>query len=114
MGALALIFIETAYRIINSYVLQNLYNSCDDVHGINLVMNLGSSRKRLLSIPCIKTVYSGGKSLKYLCVKLWNNVLSNGIPIDDIADNDISVNNIFNVNQFKRVMKKHFLHSYTL
>ena len=77
-------------------------------------MSLESSRKRLLSIPRIRRVYSGEKSLKYHCVKLWNVVLSNGIPIDDNPDNDIFINNIFNPNQFKRIMKKHFLHSYTL
>ena len=77
-------------------------------------MSLESSRKRLLSIPRIRSVYSGEKPLKYHCVKLWNVVLSNGIPIDDNSDNDIFINNIFNPNQFKRIMKKHFLHSYTL
>ena len=94
--------------------VQNLFNYCDNVHGNNLVMNLVSSRKRLLSIPRIKTIYSGQRSLKYHCVKLWNEVLTSGISIDSMADNDISINDIFNVIQFKRVMKKHFLHSYTL
>ena len=92
--------------------VQSLFNYCDEIHGNNLIMNLISHRKRLLSIPRINTVYSGEKSLRYLCVKLWNVILSKGISVNDNPNNNKFIETIFNHIQFKKILKKHFLHSY--
>ena len=70
--------------------------------------------KYLLHIPEIQTVTYGNKSLKYYCPLLWNSTVRNFIPVDNNVNNNLSIENIFNMHHFRRVLKKHFLYTYTI
>jgi hypothetical protein len=107
--------LKLVYEFYNNVLptdLQNLFSSSSDIHSTNL--KLKSVYKKLLFIPRIKTVTYGNKSIKYHCAELWNNTFKNGISIDKNVKNNVAVDQIHNVFQFKRLLKKHFLYSYTL
>ena len=70
--------------------------------------------KYIFHIPEIQTVTYGNKSLKYYCPLLWNSTIKNGIPIDNNLNSNLSIDKIFNVHHFRRVLKKHFLFTYTI
>ena len=89
--------------------LQNLFLFNSDIHNYQLI----SIYKNLLHIPRIMTTTYGIKSLKYHCAELWNDTFKKGIAIDNNKKNNISLNKIHTVFQFKRILKKHFLYKYT-
>ena len=91
--------------------LQNLFTLSSDIHK----HNLNSVYKQLLHIPRIFTVTYGNKSIKFHCAKLWNDTFkNNGIVIDNDVNKNICVNQIHNINQFKRILKKHFIYKYSM
>ena len=90
--------------------LQNLFVFTSDIHTYQLT----SIHKNLLHIPRILTTTYGIKSLKYHCADLWNDTFRKGIAIDNNNKNNISLNKIHTVFQFKKNLKKHFLYKYTL
>ena len=93
--------------------LHSLFDLSRDIHTTNL--ELKSAQKYLLYILSIKTVTCANKSIKYHCAELWNSTFRNGTAIDeDIKNNVLHVNQILNVSQFKRILKKHFLYNYSL
>ena len=92
--------------------LQTLFTFSSDIHTTNFVLN--SARKNFVHIPSINTVTYGNKSIKYHCAELWNEKFKNGITIDSEVKNNVSIDQIFNVSHFKRILKKHFIHRYTL
>ena len=68
----------------------------------------------MLSVPNIRTVTSGNKSIKYHCARLWNSFLNKVVPTDANFDNNLILGNIQNIYLFKSKLKKHFLYLYTL
>ncbi len=88
--------------------LQNLFVFTRNIHNYQL----NSIHRNLLHIPRIMTTTYGIKSLKYHCAELWNNTFKRGISIDNNINNNITVNNIHTVYQFKKKLKNHFLHTY--
>ena len=73
-----------------------------------------SAFKHLLHIPRIYTATYGNKSIKYQCPIVRNAIVKNDISIDNDTKNNIAIDEIFNIHQFKRILKKHFLYTYTL
>ena len=83
--------------------------------------SLTSVQKGCLTIPTIKTVHSGNKSLKYQCASLWNQFMTKPIPLrakpktyERNVVHNLDMKLIFNVYQFLRTVKKHFHYMYTL
>ena len=89
--------------------LQSLSKFSCDVHTTNLCLN--SARKNLLYIPRINSVSYGNKSLRYQCPAIWNKTVKHGIELGPVK---IPLDKIHNVNHFSKILKKHFLHSYSL
>ena len=92
--------------------LKNLFILCSDIHTTN--MELNSAHKDVIHIPSIKTVTYGNKSIKFHCAELWNEKFKKGISIDANVSHNKSIDKIYNASHFKKTLKKHFLHGYTL
>ena len=92
--------------------LKGLFILSSDIHTTNLELN--SARNNFIHIPSIKTVTYGNKSIKFHCAELWNKKFKNGIVINNDVNHNVKIEQIHNVLHFKRVLKKHFLHSYTV
>ena len=73
-----------------------------------------SASKYLLHIPRIFTATYGNKSIKYHCPLIWNETVRNDIVIDNDVSKNVCLNQIHNIYQFKRTMKKHFIYFYSL
>ena len=90
--------------------LQSLFVFDSDVHDYQT----NRFSKHFLHIPRIHTVTYGNKSVKYHCPILWNATVKNDITINNDIKDNIAIDQIYNVFQFKRILKKHFLYSYSL
>ena len=91
----------------------SLFKLSSDVHTIHRELN--STVNSLLHIPKANTTAYGLKSIKYQCPKLWNKVFKKGIiQIDDDKTNAIKLSDIKSRKGFNNVLKKYFLHSYTI
>ena len=91
--------------------LQNLFTFSSDIHTTNF--KLKSAYENFIHIPGIKTVTYGNKSIKFHCAELWNDKLKNGISVDDDVSH-VAISKIHNRYKFKRILQKHFLHSYNI
>ena len=89
----------------------SLFRLSSDVH--TTVRRLNSTVNRLIYIPNFKTITYGKDSLRYQCAKLWNDTFKTG-DIQIGADKRKKLSEICNINGFKKVLKKHFLYSYTV
>ena len=90
--------------------LMNLFSLSSDIHSTSLELN--SALNNLLYIPRVKTSTYGIESLRYHCAKLWNSFFKTGlIKIDGV---DYKLSDIKNSKKLKSVLKRHFLHSYTI
>ena len=89
--------------------VQSLFEFDIDVHNYQT----NSASKHLLHIPRIYTVTYGSKCIKYYGPIVWNAIVKNNIAIDSDIKNNVAIDQIHNVFQFKRTLKKHFLQSYT-
>ena len=85
-----------------------------------------------MTIPIIKTVHSGNKSLKFQCASLWNDFMRKKIPLQakpktyeeyiwnsvtetyEKVNPNLDMKLVNNIDQFKRKVKKHFQYTYTL
>ena len=92
--------------------LHNLFDFSRNIHTTNLELN--SARKNLLHIPSVKNPTYDKKSIKYHCAELWNGTFKNGIAIDKDVKNNVTIDKMHNIYQFKRKLKKHYLYPYTL
>ncbi len=90
--------------------LQSLFIYDSDVHNYQT----NSASKHLLHVPRIHTVTYGNKSIKYHCPILWNATVKNHIAVDNSIKNNVAIDQIHNIYQFKRTLKKHFLYCYSL
>ena len=86
--------------------LQNLFTLSSDIHSYET--------NRLLHIPSISTSTYGINSIRYKVPVLWNNLFKRGVTVDNNLTNNVSIDQIHNVYQFKRLFKKHFSYNYTL
>ena len=93
--------------------LMNLFSFSSDVHIVPRELN--SSVNKLIYIPRVKTTTYGLDSLRYQCATLWNKYFKSGeIKIDDDKKNNVKLSKIRNKKSFNWILKKHFLHSYTI
>ena len=84
-----------------------------DVHTQSRELN--SAVNSLLYIPKVKTKTYGLQSIRFHCAKLWNLKFKYGsIQVDDNKKNNVELSKIKNKNSFNNILKKHFLHSYTI
>ena len=91
---------------------KNLFTFSSDIHTTNF--KLQSAYKNFIHIPGIKTVTYGNKSIKFHCAELWNDKLKNGISIDGDVSHNVAISKIHNRYKLKRILQKHFLHSYNI
>ena len=93
--------------------LMTLFKLSSDVHTTHRELN--STVNRLLHIPKANTTAYGLKSIRYQCPKLWNEIFKKGfIQVDDDKTNNIKLSDIKTKKGFNNVLKKYFLHSYTI
>ena len=93
--------------------LMSLFQLSSDVH--TQTRELNSTVNKLLYIPKVKSSTYGLDSIRYQCAKFWNTKFKSGtIQVDEEKANNINVHKIKSRNGFKNVLKKHFLHSYTI
>ena len=95
-----------------AYGFDEFFSYRHEAHTTNL--ELKSDQMSMLSVPNIRTVTYGNKSIKYHCARLWNSFLNKVVPTDANFDNNIILDNIGNIDLFKSKFKKHFLYLYTL
>ena len=88
--------------------LKSFFSYRHEEHTTNL--ELKSDQMNMLSVPNIRTVTYGNKSIKYHCARLWNSILNKVVPTDANFDNNLILDNIRNIYLFKSKFKKHFLY----
>ena len=115
-GLISLNQLKLVYDFYNSCLpsdLMSLFQLSSDVHKTHRELN--SSVNNLLYIPKAKTKTYGLKSIRYQCPKQWNEVFKKGIiQVDSDKDNNIKLSDIKTKKGFNNVLKKYFLHSYTI
>ena len=93
--------------------LMSLFSFSSDIHRVP--RELKSSVNRLIYIPRVFTTTYGIDSIRYQCATLWNKFFKNGeIKIDDDKKNNKKLSKIKGKKSFNWILKKHFLHSYTI
>ena len=93
--------------------LMNLFNFCSEIHSVPRELN--STVNKLIYIPRVKTTTYGIDSIRYHCATLWNKYFKKGeINVDDDKKNNVKLVKIKNKKSFNWILKKHFLHSYTI
>ena len=93
--------------------LMGLFKLSTTVHTTNQILN--SALNNLIHIPKIKTVSYGNHSIRYHCAQLWNQKFRTGsFNIDSNPANDIKLCEVNSVHYFKKKLKQHFLHGYSL
>ena len=99
----------TLFKIV--YPLTFSFSS--DVHTVPRELN--SNVNKLIYIPRVKTTTYGINSIIYQCATLWNKYLKKcEIKVDDDNKNNVKLSKIKNKKSFNWILKKHFLHSYTI
>ena len=88
----------------------NIFEFNSNIHNYET----NSASKYLLHIPRIFTATYGNKSIKYQCPLIWNETFRNDIAIDNDASKNVCLNQIHNIYQFKRTLKKHFIYFYSI
>ena len=93
--------------------LMNLFSFSSDVHTVPRKLN--SDVNKLIYIPRVKTTTYGINSISFQCATLWNKYFKKGeINVDEDNKNNIKLSKIKNKKSFNLILKKHFLHSYTI
>ena len=84
-----------------------------DVHTVPRELN--SNVNKLIYIPRVITKTYGINSISYKCATLWNKYFKKGeINVDEDKQNNVKLSKIKNKKSFNWILKKHFLHSYTI
>ena len=86
--------------------LMSLLKKGSEVHNYQL--------RRRVHVPHISTSTYGNLSVKYHCPVLWNRIFEKGIAVDKDVKNNIKDEQILSIHHFKRILKKHYLFSYSL
>ena len=100
---------STIYNFLKNSIptdLTKLFTLNAEIHGYQT--------RQDFHIPGVDTSTYGINSLKYHGPVLWNKTWTHGVPIDKDNNNIIKFNQIHSSYQFKRVMRKHYFHKYTL
>ena len=84
---------------------QKLFKFCSEFHDYET--------NSLFHVPSISTSTYGKLSIKYHCPVLWNSLFRRGLVVDNDKKNNVSVDQILSIHQFKWLLKKHFLHNYS-
>jgi hypothetical protein len=93
--------------------LASLFRFSSDVHTTSRALK--SNTNRLIFIPSFETITYGKDSLRYQCAKLWNRIFKNGdIQIEADKSKNVTLATIRSAKRFNDVVKKYFLHSYTV
>ena len=93
--------------------LMSLFQLSSNVHTTHRELN--STVNNLLYIPKAKTSTYGLQSIRYQCPKLWNEIFKKGFTqVDNDVKNNIKLSDIKTKKGFKNILKKYFLHSYTI
>ena len=93
--------------------LMSLFRLSSNVHSTNQL--LSSAINNLIHIPSFNTITYGSNTIRYHCAKLWNGMFKTGfIQVDADRTKDIHISKINNIHYFKKVVKKHFLYSYSI
>ena len=74
----------------------------------------GHQTRQLFHVPSVDTSTYGINSIKYHDPVLWNTILKNTIVTKKDYKTNVSFSQIYNVNQFKQVLKSHFVYNYPL
>ena len=125
--------LKLAYEYCNNLIpsdLRKFFNCTFETHSTNLTSR--SKDKFCMTIPIIKTVHSGNKSLKFQCASLWNDFMRKKIPLQakpktyeeyiwnsvtetyEKVNPNLDMKLVNNIDQFKRKVKNHFQYTYTL
>ena len=89
--------------------LMNLFNFSSDFH--TAPRELNSIVNKLIYIPRVKTTTYGINSISYQ----WNKYFKNGeIKVDEDKKKNVKLSKIKTKKSFNWILKKHFLHSYTI
>ena len=71
--------------------------------------------RQLFHIPAVNSITYGINSIRYSVPKLdYDTFKNNSIATDSGVKNLVNLDHIHNIFQCKRVLKKHFLYSYSL
>ena len=108
-------------EVIKLQQLQLLYNFLDNSLPSNLMnlfklnMEVHSHKTRqMFHVPCVDTSIYGINSIRFHCPNLWNNTWSNGVVINNDRNSKVRFESVNSIHKFKRVLKNHFLFSYSL
>ena len=74
----------------------------------------GHQTRQLFHVPSVDTSTYGINSIKYHGPVLRNTILKNTIMTDKDYKTNVSFSQIYNTNQFKQVLKRHFFYNYVL
>ena len=86
--------------------LKKLFRLNDNVHS--------HVTRQTFHVPSIRTSSYGKNSIRFRGPELWNSMFKPGIAIDKTKKNNVTIDHIHSISQFKRVLKKHFFYSYSL
>ena len=102
--------LQLLYEFINNAVptdLMKLFQLVSDIHN--------HQTRQLFYIPRIHTSTYGKNSIKFAGPKLWYDTFKdNGFAVDNNVNNNVTFNRIKSTHQFKRLLKKHFVYTYSL
>ena len=87
--------------------LKGMFKFNNDIHN--------QLTRQLFHIPAVNSTTNGINSIRYSVPKLYYDTFkNNSIATDSGVKNLVNLHHIHNIFQFKRVLKKHFLYSYSL
>ena len=92
--------------------LSHLFVLSSDMNRSNIKLN--RDRDHFLYLSKTRTSTYGLSSVKYHYAKIWNETFKHGIEISSNPKKVVPFKKIKNIHHFKRILKKHFLHTYSL
>ena len=81
---------------------QDLFTFSSVIHTTNRILN--SAHKNFLHISSIESVTYGNKSIKFHCLKLWNDKVL--LPLRQCHKNNVGLDKIYNKQYFEKDPKK--------
>ena len=101
-------------KLLYEFLDNSLPADLKDMFKLNGDIHHHQSRKPF-HIPAVNSLTYGINSIRYSVPKLYYEIFkNNGIAIGKGVTNNVRFDQIHSIFQFKRILKKHFLYSYTL
>ena len=94
-------------QLLSNFLNDSLPTDLKSLFKLNEIVH-GHQIRQLFHAPSVDT------STKYHDPVLWNTILKNTIVIDKDYKTNIRFSQIYNMNQFKQVLKRHFVYNYSL